>query len=83
MHGLQSPLLSSLFLVLAAPLASQQPSAAQAPPTTPVPAVGDTAPDFAIRGATRYGSLREPLRLADFRGQTVVLAFFVRARTRG
>jgi peroxiredoxin len=41
------------------------------------------APDFAIRGATRYGLLREPMRLSDFRGQTVVLALFVRARTRG
>jgi peroxiredoxin len=41
------------------------------------------APDFAINGSTRYGLLRQTLKLSDLKGQTVVLAFFVRARTRG
>ena len=41
------------------------------------------APDFALTGATRYGMLKAPVRLADFRGQTVVLAFFYQARTKG
>jgi peroxiredoxin len=27
--------------------------------------------------------LRDPVRLSDFRGKTVVLAFFYRARTKG
>ena len=72
-----------LLLSLAIPLSAQQPSAAPPAPTTPLPNVGDVAPDFAIRGATRYGLIREPLKLSDFKGQTVVLAFFVRARTRG
>lgn len=45
--------------------------------------VGVVAPDFAIPGATRYGVLRDPIRLSDFKGKTVVLAFFFRARTRG
>ena len=45
--------------------------------------VGAVAPDFEIPGATRYGVLRDPIRLSDFRGKTVVLAFFYRARTRG
>lgn len=45
--------------------------------------VGAMAPDFALTGSTRYGILREPVRLSDFRGKTVVLAFFFRARTRG
>jgi hypothetical protein len=45
--------------------------------------VGVMAPDFEIPGATRYGVLRDPIRLSDFRGKTVVLAFFFRARTRG
>ena len=52
-------------------------------PALPIPAVGDVAPDFTIRGATRYGLLREPVRLSDFRGQTVVLWLFIKARTRG
>ncbi len=46
-------------------------------------AVGDMAPDFALPGATRYGLLEEPIRLSDYRGETVVLAFFFRVRTRG
>ncbi len=46
-------------------------------------AVGEMAPDFALPGATRYGLLKEPVRLSDYRGETVVLAFFFRARTPG
>ena len=45
--------------------------------------VGTVAPDFALPGGTRYGVLRDPVRLSDFKGKTVVLAFFFRARTRG
>ena len=41
------------------------------------------APDFTIPGATRFGLLREPIRLSELRGQTVVLAFFFQARTKG
>ena len=46
-------------------------------------AVGEMAPDFALPGATRYGALANPIRLSDYRGETVVLAFFFRVRTRG
>jgi hypothetical protein len=55
---------------------------AQAPEVQPL-AVGTVAPDFALPAATRWGALREPVRLSDFRGSTVVLAFFFRARTPG
>jgi peroxiredoxin len=41
------------------------------------------APDFSIRGATRYGLLSARPKLSDFRGQTVVIAFFFQARTKG
>ena len=54
-----------------------------APNTGPMPKVGDMAPDFALPGATRYGLLKDPVRLSDLRGQTVVLAFFFKARTSG
>jgi peroxiredoxin Q/BCP len=47
------------------------------------PGVGDMAPDFSLPGATRYGELKAPVKLSDFRGQTVVLAFFPGARTPG
>ena len=50
---------------------------------TPAPEVGTMAPEFALPGATRYGLLRDPVHLSDFRGKTVVLAFFYRARTKG
>lgn len=45
--------------------------------------VGAEAPDFSMPGATRYGVLAEPVTLSDYAGETVVLAFFFRARTRG
>jgi hypothetical protein len=62
----------------------QQPAAPPPPPAGP-PAleVGAVARDFAIPGATRYGTLKNPVRLSDYKGKTVVLAFFFKARTRG
>ena len=72
-------------LILAALV--QQPTAAPAPPPPPPGpppiAVGAVAPDFAMPGATRYGTLKNPVRLSDYKGKTVVLAFFFKARTRG
>jgi peroxiredoxin Q/BCP len=67
-------------LLVAAPTRAQQ--TATAPSYAP-PEVGAMAPDFQLPGATRYGLLRDPVRLSDFRGKTVVLAFFYRARTKG
>jgi hypothetical protein len=71
------------LVVPAAPVAWAQqttPAAAAAPAG---PAVNDVAPDFALAGADRYGLLKTPVRLADYRGRTVVLAFFYQARTKG
>jgi peroxiredoxin len=61
----------------------QQPAAAPAPPAPPALDVGAVAPDFAVPGATRFGTLKQPVRLSDYKGKTVVLAFFFKARTRG
>ncbi len=47
------------------------------------PQVGEMAPDFTLPGATKMGPSRTPIRLADLRGQTVVIAFFPKARTGG
>ena len=67
-------------LLFASVASAQQPQQ----PAQPVGlAVGEMAPDFTVAGATRYGVLRDSVRLSDFRGQTVVLAFFPRARTKG
>jgi peroxiredoxin Q/BCP len=68
----------ALFLGLAI---GAQPMTAQ--DTSGLIEVGQMAPDFTVIGATRYGVLEDPVRLSDFRGEAVVLAFFFRARTRG
>jgi hypothetical protein len=69
-------LLSAVLIAAASPALSQE--------TVAEPLdVGAVAPDFALPGATRYGVLKDPVRLGDFRGKTVVLAFFFRARTPG
>ena len=67
--------------VVCAGRANAQPTASA--PLPAGPAVNDIAPDFALAGATRYGLLRNPVRLSDYRGRTVVLAFFYQARTKG
>jgi peroxiredoxin len=41
------------------------------------------APDFSLPGASKAGVTEKALRLADFRGQTVVISFFPKARTKG
>jgi len=64
--------------MLAAPIV---PAQAQDAPAGPE--IGSAAPDFALPAATRYGVLQEPIRLSDFAGKTVVLAFFPRARSQG
>lgn len=67
-------------LALVGTAASAQQSAA----TVPVPLkAGIVAPDFALPGATRDGPTGHPIRLSDFRDQTVVIAFFYQARTKG
>ncbi|HYU09739.1 MAG TPA: redoxin domain-containing protein [Gemmatimonadales bacterium] len=68
-----------MFATLLLALAMQQPAAAEAQAL----AVGAVAPDFALPGATRYGTLKNPVHLSDYKGKTVVLAFFFKARTRG
>jgi len=59
---------------------AQQPAPGSA---ATAPDVGQNAPDFSLPGATRFGLLKNPIKLSDYRGQTVVIAFFPRARTKG
>lgn len=75
--------LTALTALAGSAQAQQSAAAAATPAAVPGPSVGDLAPDFTLRGATRYGILRDSVRLSDFRGQTVVLAFFYKARTKG
>jgi thioredoxin-dependent peroxiredoxin len=73
----------ALAALAASALSLGPPAAAQQAPTSEPLAVGATAPDFSVRAATRYGTLEQPVKLSDFAGKTVVLAFFPRARTPG
>lgn len=68
-------------LLVAGAMAAVQPANAQE--ESSLLAVGETAPEFTLPGATRYGLLQDDVSLSDYRGETVVLAFFFRARTRG
>ena len=71
-------------VMLAASASAQTPATAAAPAQSWVaPVVGSQAPDFELAGATRYGLLKTPVRLSDFRDKTVVIAFFAQARTKG
>jgi peroxiredoxin Q/BCP len=76
-------LLTTLGLAVAA--IGSRAAAQQAQPAAPAaaPDVGQLAPDFTLPGASRYGLLRDPFHLSDHRGETVVLAFFPKARTKG
>jgi len=56
-------------------------AARQAQAPTPL-AVGVEAPAFTLPSATQAG-VGKAVSLLDFRGQTVVLAFFYKARTGG
>jgi len=73
--------LPGLLLVASAAAGAQQP--APPPDTMALPKIGDVAPDFAFRPITKDGLAEKPARLSDYKGQTVVLWFFIKARTRG
>jgi cytochrome oxidase Cu insertion factor (SCO1/SenC/PrrC family) len=70
-------------LALAGRFADAQQTAPAAAQAAAGPVVHDVAPDFTLQGADRYGLLKTPVRLSDYRGSTVVLAFFYQARTKG
>ena len=71
----------ALAVLIGASLPFAFPTAAQE--TAEPLEIGAVAPDFELPGGTRYGLLREPVRLSDFQGKTVILAFFFRSRTPG
>ncbi len=78
---------SRAVMLAGAALLAASAARAQGQPAAPSPYrildVGQPAPDFTLPGATRFGVLRTPVQLSSVRGKTVVLAFFIKARTRG
>ena len=83
MRSLLAPHRPIVALALALTVGAAGGAAQAKPDSVAPPAVGQMAPDFSLRGATRYGLLSAPVRLSDFRGKTVVVAFFYQARTKG
>lgn len=77
-----SPFMSRAVLGLAALLATIVPSVSAQESGTPL-SVGTPAPDFALVGASADRVLADSIRPTDFRGQTLVIAFFFRARSSG
>lgn len=79
---------SAAFRVLTAACASAAllgPSSltAQVQPGTGDLAVGMMAPDFTIEAVNATGVLAKPFKLSEHKGETIVLAFFPKARTGG
>ena len=74
---------SAVGLAAAVLIGGASTARAQAGGAASAPDVGQAAPDFTLPGATRFGLLKDPVKLSDYRGQTVVLNFFPKARTKG
>ena len=72
--------LASLAIVAAPCVLEAQATPAAAP--TPL-VVGQMAPDFTLTTVTSSGLTAKPFKLSEHRGETVVLAFFPKARTSG
>jgi peroxiredoxin Q/BCP len=71
--------LGAMLVALSLPSATVR---AQAAPAGLL-AVGTMAPDFTVSTVTKDGRTAEPFTLSKHRGETVVLAFFPKARTSG
>ena len=72
------------LLVAGLGLAVAPTASAQAADAAPEPlAVGTKAPDFTLVGADADGVLSDSIHPTDFRGHTLVIAFFYRARSSG
>lgn len=66
-----------------APAASQA-AAQPAPPSPPAEIdIGKIAPDFTMEWADSSGPIAKPVKLSDFRGKVVVLAFYPADRSTG
>lgn len=74
------PVLMAVLLVSLA--GAQQPTQSAPAPALPIPDVGSVAPDFDFAPITKDG-IQKPTKLSALKGQTVVVWFFFKARTRG
>ena len=72
---------AALSLIASASAGAQ--ATAMAAPATAALKVGDMAPDFTVTTVTAAGVEAKKFKLSEHRGETVVLAFFPKARTSG
>ena len=79
---MKKTLILGVAVAAATALSAQQPGAARAAPPSPMPEVGSMAPDFTFAPVTMAG-IGQPTKLSSLKGQTVVVWFFPKARTRG
>ena len=73
----------TVFALLVLGMSIGKPSDVAAQEVSEFLSAGEMAPDIQVTGSTRYGVVSESLNLSDFRGETVVLAFYFRARSGG
>lgn len=78
-RSLRQAMAAAATVVVSVSAASAQ-AAPSAPPTLKV---GDMAPDFTVASVTSAGLTAKPFKLSEHRGETVILAFFPKARTSG
>lgn len=81
-HAVVAVSVFAALSVLAVSSAAAQGAAPAAAPAN-TPKVGDMAPDFTVPTVTMAGLEAKPFKLSEHRGETVVLAFFPKARTQG
>ena len=84
MRAMHSSAARSVAIVLTSVSLASVSAAQTAPAAPPVPLkVGEMAPDFTVTMVTKDGVSAKPFKLSEHKGETVVLAFFPKARTTG
>jgi peroxiredoxin len=68
---------------LAASTAPAQSAAVTQQSATSAPAVGDPAPEFALPAANANGTITAPVKLSEYHGRVVVVAFYPLDRSSG
>lgn len=80
-RSLRQAIAAAATVAVSATVASAQ--AAPAAAAGPTLKVGDMAPDFTVTSVTSAGVTSKPFKLSEHKGETVILAFFPKARTSG
>lgn len=82
-RSMRQSLAAAFTSVVVAAVSASTVSAQGAPAPMPTLKVGDMAPDFTVTSVTAAGVDAKPFKLSEHKGETVILAFFPKARTSG